>query len=54
MDRTLTGTLNLSRPGSNDNEGVLNIPQNSRTGVYQMQFSVIPMTLILFDLWMRP
>ena len=32
MDETLTGTntLGLYGPGSNDNEGILNIPQSSR------------------------
>ena len=34
MDRTLTGTtaLGQSGPGSNDNKGVLYIPQSSRAG----------------------
>ena len=33
MDRTLTGTTTLSQSGpeSNDNEGVLHIPQSSKT-----------------------
>ena len=34
IDSTLSGasTPGQSGPGSNDNEGVLHIPQNSRTG----------------------
>ena len=37
IDWTLTGTATLSKsgPGSNGNEGVLYIPQSSRTGALQ-------------------
>ena len=45
---TSTTTSGLSGPGSNGNEGILHTLQPSRTGAYQMQFSVIPMRHISF------
>ena len=44
-----TTILGQSEPGSNDNDGVLHIPQSSRTGHHQMKFRVISRTFVVFD-----
>ena len=43
---TSTTTLGKSGPGSNDNEGVLHIPQSVRTGDLPSKFSIIFKTLV--------
>ena len=52
----LTGT---TTPGQsvaeiNGNQEVLHIFQSSRTSAYQLQFSIIRRTLVLFDPWTEP
>ena len=46
IDGTLEGTNTpgQSGPGSSDDEGVLHIPQTSRTGTSPSEFNVIPRT----------
>ena len=49
IEGSLTGTTTLcqSGTGSNGNDGVLYIPQSSRTGAHiQMQFKIIFRTLV--------